>query len=95
MANIPTVRIVDGDDYRIINKSDFDPDGMTLYGEDAAAEAVSKPAPEVPLNPDPPDEGGEETREQLVARAKELGIKPNARWKDATLKRKIAEAEAG
>lgn len=31
MANVPTVQVVDGDGYKVINVSDFDPDLYQIY----------------------------------------------------------------
>ena len=42
MASIPTVKIKSGDDYAIVNESDYDPETMELY-EEPAPKAKSKP----------------------------------------------------
>ena len=42
MASIPTVKIKSGDDYAIVNESDFDPETMEWY-DAPAPKAKAKP----------------------------------------------------
>lgn len=83
MARVPTVRVVHGEDYRVINETDYDAETMTLYGADSAATASAAMSDRALKRP------------ELMARAKELGLKPSTRWKNETIRAKIAEAEAG
>jgi hypothetical protein len=45
MASIPTVKIKSGDDYALINESDFDPETMELYEEPAPKKTKPKAKP--------------------------------------------------
>ena len=46
MASIPTVKIKSGDDYALINESDYDPETMELYdAPESKAKAKPKAKP--------------------------------------------------
>lgn len=55
--------------------------------EDGPSEPQSAPQADIA------SDGASDTRESLFARARALGLSPSPRWKDHTLRRKIAEVE--
>lgn len=61
------------------------------FRDPAPEEGPSEPrsAPEAGV----PSGVASDTRESLFARARALGLNPSPRWKDDTLRRKVAEAE--
>ena len=130
MPRVETIKIAHGeDDFRVINTSDFDPETMTLYGPEAAAEVISlkdrRPSASAQSGTGEGSEGGGNgggdggsgsgsgegsgsngggdappldslDRDQLLERAKAAGLNVGimARWKDDTVRAKVAKAEA-
>lgn len=133
MPRVETVKIAHGeDDFRVINMTDFDPDTMTLYGPEAAADVISLKDRRPDASKQAGGEGGGDgsgvgagengsgsgagsgapsgssggggappsleslDRDQLLERAKAAGMNVGimARWKDDTVRAKVAKAEA-
>lgn len=76
---------------KIIPEMNTSPSEVREFRDPAPEDGPSEPrsAPQA----DVPSDGASDTRESLYARARTLGLNPSPRWKDDTLRRKVAEAE--